>query len=85
VLDKDGEKGVIIGAKEWEAQLKVLGEAGDAFDFSALFLQLSLVMGTIALVLKRPGLRWTFYAAMVLLGGAGCWYAVAAFGIAAGA
>jgi hypothetical protein len=85
VLDKDGEKGKIVGAKEWEAQLSVLGEAGDAFDLSALYLQLSLVMGTIALVLKRPGLRWTFYASMVLLGAAGCWYATAAFGIAAGA
>lgn len=84
-LDKDGVKGVITGAQEWEHKLEVLGAAGDQFDLSALYLQMSLVMGTIALVLKSPKLQWAFYGLMVLLGLGGAGYAWIAFGIAEGA
>ena len=81
VLEKDGTPGPVVGAKEWEARLVVLGNAGDVFDLSTLYLQLCLVLGAVGLVLQQPRLRWAFYAAMVLTGGIGSFYAVKAYGI----
>lgn len=84
VLEVDGKKGQIVGAKEWEAKLAVLGAAGDVFDLSTLYLQLCLVLGAVGLVLQQPKLRWTFYGGMVLCGVIGTIYSVRAFGIAGG-
>ncbi len=84
VLEKDGKLGEIVGAKEWEAKLAVLGEAGDVFDLSTLFLQLCLVLGAVGLVLQAPTMRWLFYGAMVLCGAIGAFYSVQAFGIVGG-
>lgn len=85
VLDKDGQLGQITGAKEWEAQLAVLGKAGDVFDLSTLYLQLCLVLGAVGLVLQDQRMRWIFYGAMVLCGVVGSVYSVQAFQIATGA
>ena len=82
VLDKDGQLGQIIGAKQWEAKLAVLGEAGDVFDLSTLYLQLCLVLGAVGLVLQQPRLRWAFYASMVICGAVGSVYSVQAFQVA---
>lgn len=79
VLDKDGVKGQIIGAKEWEAQLAVLGKAGDVFDMATLFLQLSMVLGAIGLVIDLDKLKWGFYGATVLCGVVGSYYGFQAF------
>lgn len=38
VQDIDGELGKVIGAKEWEHKLAVLGASGDVFDTAVLFL-----------------------------------------------
>lgn len=84
VLEKDGQKGQIIGAHEWEAKLAVLGEAGDVFDLSTLFLQLSMVLGAIGLVLDLDKLKWAFYAATVLSGAVGSYYGYQAFQIVGG-
>lgn len=84
LLEKDGKTGQIVGAKEWEAKLEVLGEAGDVFDLSTLFLQLCLVLGAVGLVLQQPKMRWAFYGAMVVCGAIGTWYSVQAFGVAGG-
>jgi len=81
VLEKDGSTGAIIGAKEWEQRLEVLGQAGDVFDLSTLYLQLCLVLGAVGLVLQQPKMRWLFYAAMVITGAIGSVYAVQAYGI----
>ena len=81
VLEKDGQKGQIIGAKEWEAQLATLGAAGDKFDLSTLWLQLSLVLGAVALVLHEARLKWGFYLAMVATGVIGGVFSVLAFSI----
>jgi hypothetical protein len=75
----DGKLGNVTGAKEWEAQAEVLGNAGDLFDYSALFLQLSLVLGAISLVLQGSGPRRAFFALMLVLGLVGSGFAVAAF------
>lgn len=78
----DGEKGKIVGAKEWEKKVEILGKAGDVFDLSVLWLQLCLVIGAISLVLKNPRLKWVFYGLMVGGGGIGIFFSVRAFLIA---
>lgn len=82
VLDKDGEKGKIVGAQEWERKLDILGQAGDLFDDATLWLQLSLVGGAISLVISQPKLKWAFYAGMVGMGLLGSWYTYFAWGVA---
>lgn len=67
----DGELGKVTGANEWKELADGLGAAGDVFDRSTLFLQISLVLGAIGLVVQDHRLRWGFYAAMALLGGIG--------------
>lgn len=79
VQDIDGELGKVIGAKEWEHKLAVLGAAGDVFDTAVLFLQLCLVLGALALVLHSPSMKKVFFSAMVLSGALGGYYAVQAF------
>jgi Domain of unknown function (DUF4337) len=77
--DMGGEMGKIVGANEWEAQANGLGEAGDIFDIATFFLQLCLVAGAISLILQVDRMRWSFFAAMVLLGLIGSWFSVQAF------
>lgn len=77
--DIDGEMGKVKGAKEWEAETKVLGEAGDLFDFASLFLQISLVLGGIALIIRNVKLRIIFWSMMVISGSAALYYGIQAF------
>lgn len=71
VLEQDGKRGQIKGAKEWEAEIETLGKAGDIFDLATLFLQICLVMGAVSLLLKGERMRNAFYGLMVALGGVG--------------
>ena len=80
--DIDGELGKVVGAKEWEKKLDILGRAGDKFDRAVLFLQLCLVIGAVSLVLQEVKLKWVFFSAMVLLGGVGIVFSAQAFLIA---
>jgi hypothetical protein len=64
----DGEKGKVVGAKELEAQLQVLGAMGDRFDLGNLFFQLCLVFGAVSLTLKGEGVRKTFFSLMIVMG-----------------
>lgn len=77
--DIDGELGKVIGAREWEAKLNVLGRAGDRFDLAVLFLQLCLVVGAVALVLQEDRLKLAFFGGMVFLGTVGIVYSAQAF------
>ena len=79
VLDLDGERGQIKGAKEWETEAEVLGGVGDTFDLATLFLQICLVMGAVSLLLKGERLRNTFYGLMIGLGAVGSYFSVLAF------
>lgn len=79
VQDIDGEFGKVVGAKEWESKLAVLGRAGDKFDLAVLFLQLCLVVGAVSLVLQEEKLKWAFFVGMVLLGIVGSAYSIQAF------
>jgi len=78
----DGHLGRVIGAKEWETKAAALGEAGDLFDLSALFLQLCLVLGAISLVIQSAKPRFAFFVLMLALGVVGTGFSVAAFRIA---
>lgn len=83
VQSVDGQLGKIIGAKEWESTLRVLGRSGDLFDIAVLFLQLSLVVGAIALVVRQDRLKWIFLGVMLLQGLLGSAYSIRAFLLAA--
>jgi hypothetical protein len=82
IQDVEGELGKVIGAKEWEEKLAVLGRAGDWFDMSMLFMQLSLVFGAISLVLQSERMKWVFYGSMIALGLVGAGFTFQAFCIA---
>lgn len=75
----DGKLGQVTGGKEHEVTAAKLGEAGDQFDYSTLFLQLCLVLGAISLVVQGAGLRRAFFITMLVLGIIGCVFSVIAF------
>lgn len=81
IQEKDGELGKIKGAKEWEEEAELLGNAGDQFDFSVLFLQLCLVFGAIALVVQSPKIKLGFILLTVTFGLIGIFYAWKAYQI----
>jgi hypothetical protein len=85
VQDIDGKLGQVIGAQEYEVKNNILGEAGDKFDVSSLFLQLCLVMGAISLVIKKEKLQNIFFYVMVSLGLLGTAFSVMALRIAVSA
>jgi hypothetical protein len=68
VQEVDGRKGQVVGAKEWEAKVATLDAAGDRFDNATLFLQMTLVLGAIGLVMQDERLKRLFYWTMVGLG-----------------
>lgn len=82
VQDVDGELGKVVGAKEWEEKLEILGRAGDHFDMALLFLQLTLVLGAVSLVLQNPRTKWFFYLGMILVGLIGTGYSALAYSLA---
>jgi len=79
VLEQDGKKGQITGAKEWEARTAVLNAAGDTFDLAVFFLQICLVVGAISLLLKGDRMKYGFYGGMLLLGLIGAGLSVLAY------
>lgn len=78
----EGELGKVTGAKEWETKAAVLGDAGDSFDYSSLFLQLSLVLGAISLIIQNKGPRRAFFMLMIVLAIIGTVFAGIAFNAA---
>lgn len=79
VQDIDGKLGIVKGARVWEAEALGFGRAGDAFDFATLFLQLSLVIGALGLMVKNERLKWGFYFSMVVLAVIGSGFSIQAF------
>lgn len=78
--DIDGKYGIVIGAKEWSEKANRLEAVGDIFDYATLFLQISLVMGAIGIVLQIERFKWVFYFIMVMLGALGLVTSIIAFG-----
>ncbi|AUN99480.1 hypothetical protein C0V70_15465 [Bacteriovorax stolpii] len=85
VQDVDGKLGQVIGAKEYEEKIEILGRAGDQFDLSNLFFQLCLVMGAISLVVKKEKLQQIFFFVMIGLGLIGSVFSALALNIAVAA
>lgn len=74
--DVEGKLGRVIGVKELEAQLEVLGAAGDRFDLATLFLQICLVLGAVGLLVSQARLKRIFLGAMVAIGSIGIIWSV---------
>jgi hypothetical protein len=66
--DIDGEMGKVIGAKEWEKTIEYYGGLGDKLAIASLFMQISIVMGGMALVLQQANQKKRFFWAMSILG-----------------
>lgn len=77
--DEKGELGHVIGAREYEAKAKALGDVGDVFDQGTLFLQMCLVLGAIGIIVRNAWMKRIFFLSMLLLGLAGSWYTWAAW------
>lgn len=71
VQEQDGQKGLVKGAKEWEAESDAYGDVMSIFDFGNLILQICLVIGAISLVVRTPASRQRFYRSAIALGMAG--------------
>ncbi|MEL6346342.1 MAG: DUF4337 family protein [Myxococcota bacterium] len=79
VQDIDGEMGKLVGAVQWEARAAHLESVGDIFDFATFFLQISLVMGAVALLVDAERLQILFRRILVGLGVIGSALSVMAF------
>lgn len=75
----DGQLGKVVGVKEIETQLEVLGAAGDRFDLATLFLQICLVVGAIGLLLKQLHMKRLFLGVMLGLGSIGLVFSILAY------
>lgn len=80
LLQKDG---AVTGSKQWEARLAILGPAGDIFNMALFYLQISLVLGAISIVLKNPYMQATIYLITLVLTTIGCYYSYSAFSFVA--
>jgi hypothetical protein len=68
VQDVDGKMGKVIGAREYEALAESLEKADGKIDLAVLFLQISLVIGAISLMLKEDKFKLVLYFVMVGFG-----------------
>lgn len=82
VVDKDGKLGQITGAEQYDAEAEALGKAGDKFDMSGLFLNLTLVFGAVSLIISGESRQRSFLFGMILLGIIGVYFGIHAFMIA---
>lgn len=82
--EKTGEKGITIGAKQWEEEADKLGGAGDMYDLSSLFLQICIVFGAISLVIQKTSTRKIFFYLMIGMGIVGTYFMIHAYSIAMG-
>lgn len=64
----DGKLGQVVGAKEYDQSLLVLDEAGNFFDLASMLIQLSLVTGSVGIILHQGTIKWTFFQVTVLMG-----------------
>ncbi len=76
IQEKDGQMGLIIGAQEWEAIINKYNSIGDHMAFSSMFLQISMVMGGLALIMQKLKLKLYFFYSMMFLGCLGIFYSL---------
>lgn len=82
IIEKDGKLGEITGAEEYDFEAQELGKAGDKFDMSALFLNLTVVFGAVSLIISGQRRQRSFLLGMIILGIIGCYFGIHAFLIA---
>ena len=78
----DNELGNVTGAIEWGEKAEALDDAGNFFDLAGLFLQLSLVLGAISLIIQSRTPQRVFFTLMVVLGITGSIIAAYAYSMA---
>jgi hypothetical protein len=72
IQDLNGEMGVIVGVKQWEAQIEKLDKACNQFDKGLLFFQISLVLGAVCVIIyDNPVLQRAFIVLMIIFGSTG--------------
>ena len=77
--DIDGEMGKVVGAKEMEKKLELLGQVGDRFDLANLFLQISIVLGAVGMIMKKVALKKTFLNFTIITSILGIFLSIVAF------
>jgi len=82
--DVNGEMGKVVGAAQYGQAIETLSEAGDRFDLATLFLQLSLVIGAIGIIMRDRRSKGFFYLATIALGIVGAVMCLVAYRIALG-
>lgn len=80
--DIDGQMGKVVGAKELEAHIDRLSQAGDRFDLATLLLQIALVVGAIGLLLKELPAKRVALFALLTLGVAGTTFSILGYALA---
>lgn len=80
--DTKGKLGTIKGIEEWEKQVETLGIAGDAFDLSSLFVELSLVIGAMGIIAKSKRVKTLFMYLMMFFGTFGTLFGTYAYYLA---
>lgn len=83
VQDIEGRLGQVVGAKELESKLVKLGRAGDMFNLASMLFQITIVLGSISLLIVLGSLKWSFFIGMMSAGiggvvvwAIGMWFAV---------
>lgn len=67
----DGKLGLIVGAKEYDSYLDMLGSAANFFDIASMLFQLCLVTGSVGIIISRPAMKWAFFQVTVFTGAVG--------------
>lgn len=82
VQDINGQKGKVVGSKEYDKYLETLDMADNAFGLASMVFQIALVIGAIGIMLKKPKIQISFFFFMLTLGGIGIYMAINALMIA---
>ncbi len=78
----DGKLGLIVGAKEYDAYMEILGSAGNYFDIASMLFQLCLVTGSVGIIISRPTMKWTFFQLTMFTGVVGIFLSVSGIWVA---
>lgn len=68
IQDIDGHLGKVVGAKEYERNIEILGKAGEYFNMASMLFQITIVMGSVALIIVRHQVKWLFFKATAVAG-----------------
>jgi hypothetical protein len=74
VQDIDGKLGQVEGALELKERVDKLASAGDCFDLSELILQITLVLGAIAVLLRDDKIKCFYLGIIICLGSSGLYF-----------